>query len=83
MKIKNIGIKGLRGVRESINLSLNSSQSILLYGDNGSGKSSITDAIEWFFYDQIEHLSKGEIGRKGIPALRNVFLPDDQDGYIE
>jgi len=83
MKIKNIGIKGLRGVRESINLSLNSSQSILLYGDNGSGKSSITDAIEWFFYDQIEHLSKGEIGRKGIPALRNVFLPDDQDGYVE
>jgi len=83
MKIKNIEIKGIRGIRESINLSLNSSQSILLYGDNGSGKSSITDAIEWFYYDQIEHLSKGEIGRKGIPALRNIFLSDDQDGYIE
>lgn len=83
MKIKSIEIKGFRGIRNCINFSLDSVQSVLLYGDNGSGKSSVTDAIEWFYYDQVEHLSKKEIGNRGIPALRNIFLSNDEDAYIE
>ena len=83
MKIKHIEIKGIRGIRHCLSLPLNTTQSILIYGENGSGKSSITDAIEWFYYDQVEHLSKKEIGSKGIPALRNIFLSDDEDAYIE
>ncbi len=83
MKIRSVEIKGFRGIRHCIELTLNSAQSILLYGDNGSGKSSITDAIEWFYYGQVEHLSKKEIGSKGIPALRNIFLSDDEDAYVE
>ncbi len=74
MRIKYIEIKGLRGIKQSLNFILDSTQSILLYGDNGSGKSSITDAIEWFYYDRVEHLSKREIGPKGISALRNVHI---------
>ncbi|MCH7545666.1 MAG: AAA family ATPase, partial [Planctomycetes bacterium] len=59
-------------------------KSILVYGDNGTGKSSVTDALEWFYFDRIEHLSNEEIGRKqGRDALRNIFIPDDEDGYIE
>ena len=43
-KIKNLEITGLRGVRETLNLNLNK-KSILIYGDNGTGKSSLTDSI--------------------------------------
>ena len=82
-KIKSIKINGLRGVRDTLTLDLNK-KSILVYGDNGTGKSSLTDSFEWFFYDKIGHLSNEEIGRKkGRDALRNIFIPDTEDGFIE
>lgn len=82
-KIKSIKISGLRGVREPLTIDLNK-KSILLYGDNGSGKSSLTDSFEWFFYNKIDHLSNEEIGRrKGLDALRNIFISDTEDGFIE
>ena len=80
-KIKNITISGLRGIKEKIEFHLNS-RSILLYGENGSGKSSVTDALEWFYYDKIEHLSSEEIGRKGIEGLRNFHIADSEVGLI-
>ncbi len=82
-KIKSIKVEGLRGVRNTLALDLNK-KSILVYGDNGTGKSSLTDSFEWFFYDRIGHLSNEEIGRrKGRDALRNIFIDDTQDGFIE
>lgn len=82
-KIKFIKISGLRGVREPLTLDLNK-KSILVYGDNGTGKTSVTDSFEWFFYDKIGHLSNEEIGRrKGRDALRNIFIPETEDGFIE
>ncbi|MDR2818116.1 MAG: AAA family ATPase [Endomicrobium sp.] len=48
IKIKNLTISGIRGIQSSLSIPLNE-KSILLYGDNGSGKSSITDAIEWLY----------------------------------
>lgn len=82
-KIKALTLKGIRGVREKFVLNLDG-KSILIYGDNGTGKSSFTDALEWLYYDQIEHLSNEEIGRKkGKDALRNVFIEEKHDSSIE
>ncbi|MCK9399188.1 MAG: AAA family ATPase [Bacteroidales bacterium] len=81
IKIKNITIKGLRGVKKQIDLDL-SGKSILLYGDNGTGKSSITDAFEWFYYDKVNHLSNEEIGRDGKEALRNTYLEETESAAI-
>ncbi len=81
-KIKNITIKGLRGVKKQIDLNLNG-KSILLYGDNGTGKSSITDAFEWFYYDKVTHLSNEEIGRDGKEALRNTYLEETEPATIQ
>ena len=76
-KIKNITIKGLRGVQETLTLPL-SEKSILIYGDNGTGKSSISDSIEWFFNDKVRHLSEdSEISKKllEIPVSQlQIFL---------
>jgi predicted ATPase len=82
VKIKNILITGLRGIKNQINLDLEE-KSILLYGDNGTGKSSITDAFEWFYYDRVDHLISEEIGRDGKEALRNIHLADNDNANIQ
>ncbi len=74
MKLKQIDIKGLRGIKESLSLELNG-KSVVLYGDNGMGKSSISDAIEWFYTNKVAHLSGTEIDLKD--ALRNASLEED------
>ncbi|MFK5879216.1 MAG: AAA family ATPase, partial [Flavobacteriaceae bacterium] len=74
MKLKQIDIKGLRGIKESLSLELNG-KSIVIYGDNGTGKSSISDAIEWFYTNKVAHLSGIEIDLKD--ALRNASLEDE------
>lgn len=83
IKIKSLCIKGFRGVKKELSLELNS-KSPLLFGDNGSGKSSITDAIEWFYEDSVGHLSSDEIDRKGgLTALRNTFIEDSEKSSVE
>lgn len=74
MKLKQIDIKGLRGIKDSLSLELNG-KSVVLYGDNGMGKSSISDAIEWFYTNKVAHLSGTEIDLKD--ALRNATLEED------
>ncbi len=81
VKINNISVTGLRGVRNSITIPLNT-RSALFYGDNGSGKSTLSDVFEWFFFDKVEHLSDEEIGKKGYEALRNIFLNNNDSGSI-
>ena len=78
-KIKSISIAGIRGIKDTILLPLNE-KSILLYGDNGTGKSSISDAIEWFYTDKVSHLSGNEIDLKD--ALRNSYQKDTDTASI-
>lgn len=83
LRIKLLRIKGFRGVKQELSLELDS-KSALFFGDNGSGKSSITDAIEWFYKDSVGHLSGDEIDRKGgLTALRNVFIADEKNSFVE
>lgn len=82
LKIKSISINGIRGIKNQLTLDM-SKKSILLYGDNASGKSSITDAVEWFYNNRIDHLSNEEIGRNGLEALRNIFLNVDETGTVD
>ena len=79
-KIKKVIITGLRGVRNKIELLL-SERSILLYGDNGTGKSSISDSLEWFFNDKVTHLAGSEIDLKD--ALRSSALSDADTSCVE
>jgi len=79
IKINSIKITGIRGIKESFELPLKG-QSVLVYGDNGTGKSSIADGIEWFYRDEVEHLSGSEeIDRR---ALRNFHITDSDDSSI-
>lgn len=81
-KIKSIEISGIRGIKNPLPLSLNN-KSILIFGENGSGKSSLADAIEWYYLDGIKHLTSEETGAtKGRGALRNLFIPDSEEAFI-
>ena len=59
MKIKTIHIEKFRGVSSEININLTDEKgtpvSTIIYGDNGCGKSSIIDAIEFNTQGLIEH----------------------------
>jgi hypothetical protein len=79
-KIKKISITGVRGVQKTMEILL-SEKSILLYGDNGTGKSSISDSIEWFFNDSVSHLSGSEIELKD--AMRNANLNTTDISSVE
>lgn len=80
IKIKQLNIKGIRGIQKPLTLNL-SGQSILIYGENGSGKSSISDSMEWFFNDEVKHLSGEEIDLK--EALRNSHLSKTDESFVE
>ncbi len=54
IKIKAINIQAFRGIPD-LELELNE-KSLLLRGENGTGKSSLVDAIEFFFTGKISHL---------------------------
>lgn len=82
-KIKSINISGIRGIKNPLPLNLNN-KSILIFGENGSGKSSLTDAIEWYYSDGVKHLVSEESGStKGRGSLRNLFIPDSEDAFVD
>lgn len=58
MKVKAIKITSFRGIPNEINLNFTDKSgnpvSVLIFGDNGSGKSSIIDAIEYNLQGKIE-----------------------------
>jgi energy-coupling factor transporter ATP-binding protein EcfA2 len=68
-KIKAIHIHALRGIRD-LNLDLNG-KSLVLKGDNGMGKSSIVDALEFFFTGRVAHLQgiEGVSNKKHLPHV--------------
>lgn len=73
--IKKIVIKRFRGIPD-LELDLDG-KSLLLKGENGTGKSSIVDAIEFFFTKKVSHLEgaqKLSLQRHG-PHVN--FTPDD------
>ena len=81
IKLKEFKAKGLRGFKNELVLSLGE-KSTVIYGDNGTGKSSIADLIEWFYNNKVKHLSDNEVGRNGVDALRNTSLNDQDEGLL-
>jgi energy-coupling factor transporter ATP-binding protein EcfA2 len=79
IKIKDLTISGIRGVQSYLNIPLNE-KSILLYGENGSGKSSIADAVEWLYKNDVSHLTGKEINLQ--EAIRNSRLEKNINSEI-
>lgn len=54
-------------------------QSTLIYGRNGTGKSSITDAWEWFRNSKIDHLAREGAGPSSYPN----FAAQSGETFVE
>ena len=65
VKIKSINVRAFRGIPK-LELDLDG-KSLILRGENGAGKSSLVDAIEFFFTGRVSHLE----GTQGISLLKH------------
>ncbi len=77
--LRKIKLEGFRGARLPVELDLPGHASIAVYGDNGGGKSTITDALEWFYFNKVAHLWREDCKEE---CLRNTHIPDNQDSLI-
>lgn len=80
VRLRRIITSGFRGARYPLELDLTGScRSIAIFGENATGKSTITDAIEWFFKDRVEHLWREDCKQE---ALRNICLNEKEDSLV-
>jgi energy-coupling factor transporter ATP-binding protein EcfA2 len=56
-KVQRLVMHAFRGVPGDMTVDFGKGDSIVVYGDNGTGKSTIADALEWYFTGEIELLS--------------------------
>ena len=63
MKLKKIHLKNFRAYRDqTIEFSVSENKNVtLLYGENGQGKTSLFEAINWVLYDEKQIVGKGKI----------------------
>jgi RecF/RecN/SMC N terminal domain len=55
-RIQRLSMQAFRGVPTTLDIELGG-RSLVLYGENGTGKSTVADALEWYFTRRIELLS--------------------------
>lgn len=67
-EIQKITISGFRGINTPpLELDFQTARSMMIYGTNGSGKSSIVDAWEWLYSGKIEHLAREGAKERAFP----------------
>ncbi len=70
LKIKKITIENFRGLRLPVSVDFvkgSKATSVLIYGRNGTGKSSIVDAWEWLLNFKIENLRREGVSAADFP----------------
>jgi ABC-type transport system involved in cytochrome c biogenesis ATPase subunit len=70
-KIATIAVRSVRGVRRELTLRLNGS-SLILRGDNGTGKSSIVAGLMWALTGELEPSGRAKAGTE--EAYRSNIL---------
>ena len=78
-KLQRLVMHAFRGVPGEMTIDFGDGDSTVVYGDNGTGKSTIADALEWYFNGEIELLSHE--GRQH--AVRYVGGDDDGVTSVE
>jgi DNA repair exonuclease SbcCD ATPase subunit len=79
IRLRKLSIQGFRGARFDLPLDFTADhRSFSIYGENATGKSTITDALEWFLLGRVDHLWREDCKEE---ALRHVLL--DSSGKCE
>ncbi len=78
-KLQRLVMHAFRGVPTEMTIDFGKGESTVIYGENGTGKSTIADALEWYFKGEIELLSHE--GRQH--AVRYVGGDGEGDTSVE
>src|SRR5579859_6099476 len=82
MRIKSISLAWFRGAANTVSLDLDS-KSAVVYGENGAGKSTFVDAIEYVLSDgRIGHLSHEYSGKHQVKGVINTHAPGGQKAEL-
>lgn len=73
-KIKRIIIKNFRGFGDKVTFEFEEKALVLLFAPNGSGKTSLLDAIEWCLTGDIKRLHSAYLERNSTSGERNLKL---------
>lgn len=62
-KLRKLRVRGFRGILNDAELDFGKKcQSLIVVGNNGTGKSSLVDAVEWLLRGRVEHLNREGCG---------------------
>lgn len=76
IRLRRLTMRGFRGARFDLVLDFTKDcRSLSVFGENASGKSTVTDALEWFLLGRIDHLWREDCKEA---ALRNVLCANDE-----
>ncbi|EAQ13594.1 AAA family ATPase [Maritimibacter alkaliphilus] len=79
-KLRKLSVSGFRGARFALPVDFtNKSRSLAIFGENAAGKSTITDALEWFLTDRVGHLWREDCKQE---ALRHVLIAEEDDSTV-
>ena len=78
-KVQRLVMRAFRGIPGEMTVDFGKGDSMVIYGDNGTGKSTIADALEWYFTGGIDFLSHE--GRQH--AVRYVGGESDEVTSVE
>ncbi|HUY07890.1 MAG TPA: AAA family ATPase [Candidatus Dormibacteraeota bacterium] len=86
-RVTSIEVTAFRGVPGSLQLDFARGRSTMLFGENGTGKSTIADALEWYFTGRLDFLSHEgrkhairNLGAKGSLTTKVVIVTDGRLG---
>lgn len=80
-RLRRLELAGFRGSLDPVILDLSStSRSVAIFGENAGGKSTITDAVDWYYNDRVDHLWR-EYCKES--SLRNALLPDTDNARVK
>ncbi len=80
IRLLKLNIRGFRGARFDLPLDFTkNSRSVSIFGENATGKSTITDALEWFMLGKVEHLWHEDCKEE---ALRNVLIGEKDSSTV-
>jgi DNA repair exonuclease SbcCD ATPase subunit len=75
LRIVSIAAEGFRGLNRKSEIRLDGTSTILR-GPNGSGKTSLLQAVEWGLYGHLKHIAGAEFERED--AIANQFHPENE-----
>jgi len=83
MRLKEITICGFRGFNKKQTISLDNNI-MLIYGSNGSGKSSLVEALEWLFWGDISRRERSSCKSEYMTNyLRNIHYEAEDNPFVE